>query len=518
MKLDKPSLRPRGLSRAGVPFLLALVLAGIAGISGAGVTAQQVFAAGSDDWTQYLYDGNHTGYNTNFSAFGTANAGSLTKKWSFTTGGNVVAEPAVATITNPSPAACAGAAVPIAFVGSWNGYLYAFNATSGALCWKTFLAKDVQPTPNQFCINSLGITSSATVANVTINGSSNQVVYAGASDIMFAVDATNGTVLWKTVLAGADVGTFSQAYTWSSPVYSPGNSTLYASTSSFCDETSPVDGTLFALNPATGAINTSHPMLPNNGQGAGIWGTPTVDPSSGTVYVTTGNAFISTPNGLSQACDTSQPMSCAIVAMDWNSLAVKSSWQVPASQFVHDGDFGTTPVLFPGSNGHTWLAAGNKNGRFYVLDTTNLAGGPVWQVKLAGGGSNPIKGIIAPAAFYPGGLSNGGVTCNGGVLFVAAGKTTLNGTAYGGSDSALCAQTGSILWQQGTSGLHWGAPVIANGLVAAQAGFGIEVRDWTTGNLLFSFTATKNMQGAAAFANGRLYIGANDHALYAFGL
>ncbi len=478
----------------------------------------RAYAASSDAWPQYLYDGNHTGYNTNFTAFGPTNAASLTKKWSFTTGANVVAEPVVATILNPAPAACSGSAVSMAFVGSWNGFFYAFNATNGALCWKTFLAKDVQPTPNQFCLNSLGVTSSATVANVTIPGSSNQVIYAGASDIEFAVDAANGKILWKTVLAGADVGTFSQAYTWSSPVYSPGNSTLYASTSSFCDETSPVDGTLYALDPASGSIKTSHPMLPNNSHGAGIWGTPTVDPTTGTVYVTTGNAFITTPQGISQACDTNQPMSCAIAAMDWNTLAVKSSWQIPSSQFVHEGDFGTTPVLFPGSNGHKWLAGGNKNGRFYVLDTTNLPGGPIWQLKLANGGGNPIKGIIAPAAFYPGTLTNGTVTCTNGVLFVSSGSTTLNGTAFGGSDSALCAGTGRILWQQGTSGLHWGAPVIANGLVAAQAGFGIEVRNWTSGQLLYSFATNKNMQGAATFANGMLYIGANDHALYAFGL
>lgn len=467
------------------------------------------------DWTHFLFDDNHTGYNPTFTAFGTSNAANLTQKWKYTTGGLLAGNPAVAAIHNPTATACTGSDVPMAFVGGWNGKLYGINATTGTLCWVTTLAQDVQPNPNQFCINTLGITSAPTV--ITLPGTSTQVVYAGASDIMFAVNAATGQIMWHTAVAGQDIGTFSDAYIWSSPVYSPGNNTLYTSTASFCDETSPVDGTMYALNPATGAIKAQFaPSAGTGSTGSGIWGTPTVSASQQTVYITTGNAFVTTANGTEQACPANVALSCAVVALDWNTLQPKSSWQITPNTL--DLDFGTTPVLFPGPAGATWLAAGSKDGWLYVLDSANLAAGPKWRIQLAKGGGNPILGIIAPTAYFPGTANNGAGTSCTGVLIAASGNTTLNGTAFGGSISALCAQSGQVLWRQGTAGLIWAAPAVANGLVATQQGATTNVRNLNTGAVLFSFTAGHNIYAEPTFANGMLYIASTDHALYAFGL
>ncbi|HEV7129963.1 MAG TPA: hypothetical protein VGN32_21220, partial [Ktedonobacterales bacterium] len=194
------------------------------------------------------------------------------------------------------------------------------------------------------------------------------------------------------------------------------------------------------------------------------------------------------------------------------------SWQAPEA--IQDDDFGDTPVVFLGPNNHNWLAVGNKDGYLYVLDTTAITAGPVWKLKMANGGGNPIKGIIAPTAFLAGSVTNpsSGQTCAHGVLFLAAGNTTLAGKAVGGSISAMCADTGAILWQSGTTGLVWAAPTLANGLLADQQGKTEELRDWTTGQVLQHFTLSQNIYDAATFANSRLYVGANDHALYAFGL
>ncbi len=464
------------------------------------------------DWSHFLFDDNHTGYNSTFTAFSASNAASLTKKWSYTTGGLIAGNPAVATINNPTPAACAGSAVPMAFVGAWNGYLYAVNATSGAVCWKTFLAKDVIPTPNQFCISSLGVNSAPTV--ITLPGASTQVVYAGASDIMFALNAATGAIIWSQAVNGVPAGTFSPAFTWSSPVYSASNNTLYASTASFCDETSPIPGTIYALDPAAGTIKAQFtPTAGTGSTGAGIWGTPTVGAAQQTVYITTGNAFV---NGTTQqACPTNVPLSCAVVALDWNTFAVKSHWQIPTNNL--DLDFGTTPDLFPGPSGATWLAAGSKNGAFYVFDTANLAGGPKWSIQIAKGGGNPILGMIAPAAYYPGTVTNGSVSCTG-VLYTASGNTTLNGTAFGGSISAFCAQTGQVVWRAGTGGLIWAAPALANGMVVDQQSATLEVRNLNTGQVLFSDTTGHNIYAEPTFANGLLIVGSTDHTLYAFGL
>ena len=467
----------------------------------------------TDPWTTFLYNMNHQGYNTNFTAISTSTAPSITKKWSYTTGGQIAGNPTVEMVNNVKTTGCTGSSVPMVFAGSFStGYLYAVNATTGALCWHTFLAKDVIPTPNSLCITTQAIVSAPALATVTINGASTQVVYAGSSDIMFALNAATGQIIWHNPLTGQDVGTFSTAEIWSSPTYSPTNNLLYTSTASFCDESNPIDGGVYALNPATGAIVAQHTMLPNNAPGGGIWGSPTVSPSLGEVFVATGNTYV---NGV-QACSTALPYACAVVALDWNTLATVQSWQIPSAQFVADGDFGDTPTLFPGPNGATWLGVGNKNGYYYVLDAANLAGGLKWSKKMANGGSNPIKGIIAPTAYYPGTVTNGGTTCTG-VLYLSAGNTTLGGTAYGGSISALCSLTGQLLWQQGTTGLHWAAPALANGLVADQQGATLELRNWSTGQVLFSFATAHNIYGEATFANGMVYVGSTDHALYAFG-
>ncbi|MFI5271410.1 MAG: PQQ-binding-like beta-propeller repeat protein [Ktedonobacterales bacterium] len=476
-------------------------------------------AQAADVWPTYLANLNHRAYNAAFHAFGPATAPSISKKWSAYTSGQIVDNPAVAVVSNIHAGGCSGTSVVVAFAGTFSssggtggapGYLYAVNASTGALCWKTFLAADVNPHPNQLCITTQAIAASPTVATVSIKGVAKPVVYVAASDIVFALNAATGGIIWKNALAGHGVGTFSTTMIWSSP--SVVNGRVYISTASFCDETNPVDGAVYSLNAVSGGIVAKHSMLPNNAPGGGVWGSPTVSPSTGTVYVTTGNTYVAGQ----QACSTGQPLSCAIVALDWNTLAVKASWQVPANQFVPDGDFGTTPTLFPGSGGATWLGAGNKNGRYYVLDAGNLTAGPKWQVQMANGGGNPVDGIIAPTAYYPLSITAGGTRCTG-VLFLAAGSATFGGTAYGANFSALCATTGKQLWRVGAAGHTLGAPVLANGMLADAQGATLEVRNWSTGALLFHFAAGTIFEGAPAFANGLLYAGSLDHKLYAFG-
>lgn len=473
---------------------------------------RQAQATVSDDWPMYLYNMDHQGYNANFTAISEDNVASLSLVWTYTAGGNLSGNPVVVTINNATAPNCSGPAVPTIFMGAWDGNLSAINATTGARCWQTFLAQDNNPNPGSGCYANLGITSSATVATITLNGTPTQVVFVGASDILFAVNAVTGQIIWQNPLAGYNANVFSPAFIWSSPTYSPTNNLLYTSIASNCDETQPVDGVVYALDPATGTIKAQVSMIANNQPGGGVWGSPTVSPIKQTVYVATGNGFANSK----QACNTAQPLTCAIVALDWTTLTVKHSWQVPASQFVSDGDFGSTPTLFLGSNGHAWLGLGNKNGWYYVLDTTTLSAGPQWEKQLANGGSNPLQGIIAPTAYYPGSVSNGQNKCTG-VLYLMAGQTTLNGQNYNASVTALCSLTGQILWQYGLPGVVWTAAALANGLLVDAQGHMMEVREWTNGHLLVNYAVNQAIEGAPTFANGMIYVNSTDHNLYAFG-
>ena len=67
----------------------------------------------------------------------------------------------------------------------------------------------------------------------------------------------------------------------------------------------------------------------------GIWTAPTIDSVTGTVIVSTGSVE-KVPPVLNYTA--------SIVELDWNTLAVKQFWQVPAVQRIKGADWGATPL------------------------------------------------------------------------------------------------------------------------------------------------------------------------------
>ena len=72
----------------------------------------------------YLHDQQHTA-NQGETFLSTANAGQLVNLWTYKTGGPIAAQ---ATVVGN-----------VVYVGSWDGYEYAIDATKGTVIWKTFL-------------------------------------------------------------------------------------------------------------------------------------------------------------------------------------------------------------------------------------------------------------------------------------------------------------------------------------------------------------------------------------------
>src|SRR5579859_904184 len=90
-----------------------------------GVKVDPALAA-SGDWPMYLHDTQRTS-SASDTTITTANAAQLGPKWTFKTGGGIAAQTIVVGNT--------------AYIGSWDGYEYALNATTGVLEWKTFLGQ-----------------------------------------------------------------------------------------------------------------------------------------------------------------------------------------------------------------------------------------------------------------------------------------------------------------------------------------------------------------------------------------
>jgi polyvinyl alcohol dehydrogenase (cytochrome) len=426
-------------------------------------------AAGpAGDWGTYLHDPSRTAANLDEAILSTSNAAQLHNIWSFATGDIVAASPTVAG--------------NVVYVGSWDGYMYAINAVTGQQIWRS---PSLGLTNVPVCPMPMGITSSATVQN--------GVVYVGGGGSnWYALSATTGAILWSVFVGDNTSG---GNYNWSSPLIY--NGYAYIGAASNCD-TPLVQGRLLRVDlAAPHNVVGTFKVVPDGTLGGGIWGSPSIDPATNTIFVTTGNhnAFDPAP---------APPNTRAILAIDATTMMPNGAWQVPAGQAVNDGDWGTTPTLFAGN----LVAATNKNGYVYAFDRANLSAGPVWQRQIAIGGDTPEAGdgSVSSAAF------------DGTRLHVAGGNTTIGATSYPGSVRALDPATGAILWEKGVSGMVLAAQAYANGVVVDAAGATLEVRDTANGNLLYSYATGGQIFGAPTISNGRIVVGSTDGKIYAFGL
>ena len=97
------------------------------------------------------------------------------------------------------------------------------------------------------------------------------------------------------------------------------------------------------------------------------------------------------------------------------------------------------------------------------------------------------------------------------------------GKSYNGSIGAIDALTGQkAIWRFGTPGNFYAAPIIANGLIYdVQGNPGnptsnlFEVRDLTTGNVLFSRAFNSPIKASPTVLNGIVYIATFNRVLYA---
>lgn len=441
-------------------FILASMLGGVI------VVIHQLIPvkAAAGDWPTFLHDPQRTAAGSD-TTISTSNASQLAVKWTFKTGGPIAASPTIV-----------GGVV---YVGSWDGYEYALNATTGALLWKTFLGQTTAPCYPQLA----GVSSAADVEN--------GVVYVGGGDsYWYALDATTGNVLWKIFVGDNTKGW----YNWASPLIY--NGYAYIGTSSVGD-CPLIPGQLLQVSLSTHQIVNTFNAVPAGQVGAGIWTSPSIDPSTNTIFVTTGTRNQDT-----------QTLAEAIIALDANTLAVKSSWAIPNSMQTVDSDFGNTPLLFNDSQGNPLVTAVNKNGIDYAWNRNNLAAGPVWTQNVTLPGSCPQCGD---------GSASSGAFANG-TLFQAGGSTVINGVGYRGSVRALNPNNGNILWQHADN-----APVIpglaySNGLIFDGTGSSLEVLDASSGTRLYSYTTGGYLYAAPSVSNGQVYTGGTDDNVYAFGL
>ncbi len=201
--------------------------------------AALVLVAVGCDWTQFRADLKHGGVQTQESTIGTNNVASLTSKWTASTGGLIDSSPAVAS--------------GVAYIGSFDGKVYAFDVSTGAVKWATATGGTIASSPavangvvyigsydqKVYALDAVtgAIKWTTTTGNTIFSSPSvaNGVVYIGSNDQkVYALDAVTGAIKWTT--STGDVVVSSPAVV---------NGVVYIGSD---------DAKMYALDAATGAV------------------------------------------------------------------------------------------------------------------------------------------------------------------------------------------------------------------------------------------------------------------------
>lgn len=189
------------------------------------LTPATIYAANSDSstgWSGFLHDRTHSSYAASETAITPANASTLVQKWHFLgAAGSGAGQPPPGYYASPTVADGA------VFIGSNTGWFYKLNETTGAVIDQTFIGYQ----PKLTC-DPLGIVDTATVATDPVTG--DVTVYVGGPDgYLYALDANSLALEWKSLIAvpSAKVNDY---FEYSSPTVANGK--VYIGVASNCDQ------------------------------------------------------------------------------------------------------------------------------------------------------------------------------------------------------------------------------------------------------------------------------------------
>jgi polyvinyl alcohol dehydrogenase (cytochrome) len=191
-----------GTKVAAITVPLAMTVTALAAMA---LPAQSASASTFINWPSYLYGVAHQSYAADATAITQSNAGSLTEAWNFMPGAPPVA--ALGYDINASPTVYDG----VVYVGGNNGTFYALDESTGAVIWQRAIGYE----PATTHCGARGTTSTATVATAPSTGVLT-VYVASANGYLYAMNAATGAVIWKSVthLPVGNTGNYTE---WASP-------------------------------------------------------------------------------------------------------------------------------------------------------------------------------------------------------------------------------------------------------------------------------------------------------------
>lgn len=418
----------------GNPLPPEIVRAGLAFPDGVTVVAGDLEPC--CDWPTYGGGAERRFFNGAETQIDAGNVGDLAVKWSFPTGAIVTASPSVATLDLPGERG-----VRVAFVQSWDGFVYAVRVRDGRELWR--FATEQR--------DGVSFPSTASVHVETVDGTPRVLV--GSGQTFHALDAATGAEVWRfdagtgCVVPGACSFAGERNQIESSAIVAEGL-VLFGMD---VDDTEGGKGGFYALDVHDGRLRwffdlesgmtcrpdagddvrrydgyhtetelglppgflatragCDHPRSPN---GCGnVWSSPAYDAKRGYVFFASSNCDTDANPATLRPAPPMPPHDEAIVALDVDGQAV---WRWRPREIDNaDLAFGAAPNLFTAVIGgveREVVGVGNKDGTYYVLDRDgrNEINGvrwsaadpstlPYWRTNVVPGG--PAGGILATAA------------------------------------------------------------------------------------------------------------------------
>src|SRR5581483_886141 len=245
------------LSALVLLFAMVLVVAGVIQYP------RQAAHAASADWPTFLGSNARTGFNGQETVINPATAPNLKLHWTAQSSAHLSGEPVEAN--------------GLVYWGDWNGVEHATDPSTGKEVWATSLGSK----PGR-CTPVYGVTGSATFASVSINGVITPVVFVSGGTLnLYALNANTGVILWQRSL-----GTAANQFIFGSTAVF--NGSVYIGIASDID-CPLVQGQLVQVDASSGAVQHVFGVVPSGCIGGGVWGSPTIDETTGMLYFGTGN-------------------------------------------------------------------------------------------------------------------------------------------------------------------------------------------------------------------------------------
>jgi hypothetical protein len=266
------------------------------------------------------------------------------------------------------------------------GTVYALNATNGSVVWSRSITKPVPA-----CGGTYGVSSTPAL------DVAHRVVYAiGAAGYLTALSLDDGSVRWRLQLVTRNT----VEHVWSA-VRLVGSS-AYVAVASYCDapdkDKKPPDGYLLRVDLAHHKVTAKFDVVPGPDNLGGIWswGGVSVDPATGAIFTSTGNSIVTSEGSLIEGAGHAERVLQLTPSL---RVADETPPQTLAAENRGDEDFGATPLLFHPTGCPALVAANSKNGRTYAWRRGGLSKAPVFDAKL--GPTRPGDPFLGQPTYIP---------------------------------------------------------------------------------------------------------------------